>query len=502
LRSWYLPIKQHHTNGDVIHIPKLKTQGIYAKADKLANTHGVSKETIRKKLVKLEKLGLIQRSFHHRSFVTTDSYNQRIIYVLKTTPHFFNPYGIDKEEIKDITPQTNAKYIEEKYGIVFTPKSELNKGIKKRIGINKMEDTKELIEPFSKEKDRSISKFENKDDLGILETTQKPGKVEIVETVKTKVKTKKTATKKKKKQKSRSKKPINREVKLNKAKTLEESIDSLTEQKATEIRKESGRDFSLNGIKKLLLSFLNKGFKPLFHSNKGEISWIAKMLRQEMRQTTEVNKTTFIPKINLTPEEIKEQEQEKYLSKIEYSLEVGQEWHLKKKLAAVLERNKAYEILKSYRSLKIEPDGRCKLLLDKGVELTNSDKEIILNQVKATHEKYKDGNYQAIDSVEIVVLPCLPRKVNSCAIEQKVLEYKGIWGEIRKSFISLMRTDGEGIDRSWFSTLDTKIDEKNKVLTLVAKGPFFRDWIKDNYLNQLSRISAEYFGFTIDKIIC
>ena len=492
LRSWYFPLKQHHSNGDIIYIRKLKTQGIYLKAEQLAKTYGVSKETIRKKLVKLENLGLIQRSFQHTQFVATDSFNQRVIYVLKNTPHFFNPYGIDLHEIHQIIPQTNAKYIQAKHGIVFNSKNMPHKGLAVHKGIHKTVDTKELIEPFSKEKDRSISKFENKDDLDFSLTPPQANKAEIVEI-------KKTSKRKKKQQNNKRKKSTNKEIKLKKTKTLEDSIESMTEQKAIEIRKESGRDFSLNGIKKLLLSFLNKGFKPLFHSNKGEISWIAQMLRQEMRQTTEVNKTTFIPKINLTPEEIKEQEQEQYLSKIEYSLEVSPEWHLKKKLAAVLERTKAYEILKSYRSLKIEPDGRCKLLLDKGVELTNSDKEIILNQVKATHEKYKDGNYQAIDSMEIVVLA---RKVNSCGIEQKVLEYKGIWGEIRKSFISLMRTDGEGIDRSWLSMLDTKIDEKNKVLTLVAKGPFFRDWIKDNYLNQLSRISAEYFGFTIDKIIC
>ena len=119
LRSWYTPMKQYQSNGNIVQIQKLKTQGVYSQAKKLAEVHGVSKETIRKKVAKLEKLGLIQRSFKHKFYVATNTYNQRIIYVLQDTPYFFNPYGIDKEEIKEITPQTNADYIEGKHGIVF-----------------------------------------------------------------------------------------------------------------------------------------------------------------------------------------------------------------------------------------------------------------------------------------------------------------------------------------------------------------------------------------------
>ena len=56
-RSWYSPMKQHQSDGNVVQIRKLKTQGIYSQAETLAKTHGASKETIRKKIVKLERLG-------------------------------------------------------------------------------------------------------------------------------------------------------------------------------------------------------------------------------------------------------------------------------------------------------------------------------------------------------------------------------------------------------------------------------------------------------------
>lgn len=87
LRSWYTPNKLKLSNGSVVEVTKLKTKGIYFNYNKLTALYACSKETIRKKLVKLEKLGLIQRSFKHKNTVTTKSYNQMIIYVWKDTPY-------------------------------------------------------------------------------------------------------------------------------------------------------------------------------------------------------------------------------------------------------------------------------------------------------------------------------------------------------------------------------------------------------------------------------
>jgi hypothetical protein len=50
LRSWYSPKKQYQEAGNVIHIRKLKSDGIYYSAEQLSKKHGCSKETIRKKL--------------------------------------------------------------------------------------------------------------------------------------------------------------------------------------------------------------------------------------------------------------------------------------------------------------------------------------------------------------------------------------------------------------------------------------------------------------------
>jgi hypothetical protein len=88
---------------------------VYINYQKLSELHGVSKDTIRKKIIKLERLGLTNRSFQHKETSTTKSYNQLIIYVWKKTPHFFNTLGVDKEEVINLNPQTNYKYIEKKH---------------------------------------------------------------------------------------------------------------------------------------------------------------------------------------------------------------------------------------------------------------------------------------------------------------------------------------------------------------------------------------------------
>ena len=119
LRSWYNPKKQYQEDGNILHIRKLKSNGIYYSAEQLAKIHGCSKETIRKKLVKLENLGFIQRSYEHKSTPTTNSYNHRCIFVWRHTPHFFNPYGLDRKQIKTLKSQTNAHHVENKYGIRF-----------------------------------------------------------------------------------------------------------------------------------------------------------------------------------------------------------------------------------------------------------------------------------------------------------------------------------------------------------------------------------------------
>ncbi|NQV77117.1 MAG: hypothetical protein HQ490_02040, partial [Lutibacter sp.] len=153
LRSWYNPKIGYKKDGNVYYIDKLKTKGIFLNYKKLAQIHGCSKETIRAKIVKLETLGLVHRSFQHTKTETTKSCNRLIAYVWKDTPYFHNNFGVDRDQVPILKAQTNHKYIENKYGVIFASHAPQNKGLEEGGGIQTGLDTKELNN-FKKE-DRS-----------------------------------------------------------------------------------------------------------------------------------------------------------------------------------------------------------------------------------------------------------------------------------------------------------------------------------------------------------
>jgi hypothetical protein len=113
-RSWYNH-KKIHTSSKIIRIPKLYKYGVYASYKELSEKYGVTENTIRRKIVKLEKLELLTRDFYTNKESHKVLYNQLIIYIWQQTPHFFNPIGLDRMLIEELTPSTNHEYISSKY---------------------------------------------------------------------------------------------------------------------------------------------------------------------------------------------------------------------------------------------------------------------------------------------------------------------------------------------------------------------------------------------------
>jgi hypothetical protein len=74
---------------------------------------------------------------------------------------------------------------------------------------------------------------------------------------------------------------------------------------------------------------------------------MSQAFRYEKRDAVKISNTSFRIRANLDEGEQTIQKQEKYLTELEYSLQVSPEWHLKKKLASVLERSKSYKLLTS-----------------------------------------------------------------------------------------------------------------------------------------------------------
>ena len=83
----------------LLHFCKLKKYrsqcgGIVCTYEELSEIYDISKEAIRRKLVRLERLGLISRGFVNGNPDYPNLVNQLIIYVWKYTPYFINNSGI------------------------------------------------------------------------------------------------------------------------------------------------------------------------------------------------------------------------------------------------------------------------------------------------------------------------------------------------------------------------------------------------------------------------
>jgi len=275
---------------------------------------------------------------------------------------------------------------------------------------------------------------------------------------------------------------------LGSGKYLFEVLDHLTDEMCGKIRARCGKNYTDKAIREIAkaVSRSKKGAKAFFYHIKGFIAYLSKILTFEKRDPVKISSTSYYITANQTNEEQVMRKQEKYLTDIEYSLQVSPEWHLKKKLAATLERSKAYNILTSYKSLKISNEGRAVITLNNNVPLSNSDKELILSQIQATHEKMDDaGNYQPVESLEIIT-PNKPTALDASAQKDQLFpKREGVWGKIRETFASYFGSEGDAIDKSWLSNFNANIDNRKKTIELQAPSKFIKDWVESNYLSYI-----------------
>ena len=274
---------------------------------------------------------------------------------------------------------------------------------------------------------------------------------------------------------------------LNGGKSLEDMLEHLTDEMCSTLRSNCGRDFTDRAIREIAkaVSKSKKGSAAFFYHVKGFIAYLSKILSFEKRDPVKISDTNYYITANQTSEEREEREQEKYLTEVEYSLQVSPEWHLKKKLASVLERSKAYNLLTAYKSLDIK-ENRAIIHLRKHVELSNMDKEIIKQQIQETYEKIDDqGNYLLIDSLELEMPDKNTPHAASFSAGQSYPKREGAWGKIRETFASYFGSEGDAIDKSWLSRFNAKINEEKKTIELQAPTAFVRDWVESNYLSYI-----------------
>ncbi|WP_236869680.1 hypothetical protein [Candidatus Bandiella numerosa] len=105
-RSWYKP-KKTNIQGNIVYSSKLSGYGWQIGYEYLANKHKCTTELIRRKLVLLEKLGLLTRDFRTEYYHGKRFNNNMYLLVWKDTPHFYSEIGLEKKVVT--TPQNQVE---------------------------------------------------------------------------------------------------------------------------------------------------------------------------------------------------------------------------------------------------------------------------------------------------------------------------------------------------------------------------------------------------------
>ncbi len=468
---WYRPKRVKDSNtGDITHVNKFLGDTWQTSYEHFERKFGFNREKLRRIFVKLEQMGICSREFRTVK-LRGQAYNNRLFIHLSSD--FLNSCISNKIRVSDCenyTTKSNTSFSAPKKeggsphfdGDHISNKNNIKKdrstndaSIEASSGSNFLENSLVLEEKensnFLKIDSNAIDK--NNSTL-VVQTSSKP-------------------------------------------KTLADYYP-LNSTDCNELQSLSGRQFSLNATNEILRDMSKRLTDRVFYSRKGFLSYMSTALRYEMRDAVKTSNENFKIKANLSFEESRAEEIENYLTEIEYSTGVSPEWHLKKKLACVLESIKAYNFLKAYRSISIDGD-IAKIYLHKAVQLSQGELEQILSQVKATHERFENGKYTPIQKIELI-MPKITSKnhsFNKTNLETKQLP-NTLWGRVRKLLIGIY---GEAIDASWFSKLEATEDTEEKAINLKASSEFIKDWIERNYEQAIEQ-AAGAMGVKIRGFEC
>ena len=249
----------------------------------------------------------------------------------------------------------------------------------------------------------------------------------------------------------------------------------------------SKRAFSLNSMNEILLDMSKRLTNRHFNNKQVFLNYMGKVFACELRDAVKIINNNFKIRNNLTPGEISHREREKYLSKIENSFCNSTDSHLKRKLAAGLNPAKAYELLKAY-SYITRVGNAAYLYLNKPVQLSELDREIVLKQVQLLYQNIDLAN-DCFDFIEILEIMITNSDINAELTPQRSgLEPVGIWNEMRFKLIDIY---GISVDRNWFSKLEVIEDEEKNEINIKAPSAFARDWITQNYWNIIEKLAEK-----------
>lgn len=493
-RSWYNPKIGYTKNGNIYHITKLKTKGIYIDYKKLSKIHGCSREAIRQKLVKLEMLGLIHRSFQQKNTVTTKSFNKLIVYVWKETPHFYNKYGVNPEQVS-LKPQTNHEYIAKKYKIQFAENSPQEQAGLTGGGIQPQLDTKELNNHSNKLECRSNAHARGANFSNVKNSDSQNSNTEIVETTLT-VETPNT----KPREETSSPNNVVRNGFLGGGKRLSEIQSYLSDELCEKLRSSSGKLFTNKAIREITkaIAVSEKGSKAIFKHINGVVSYLTPALANEKRNPNRIGAEGYYTLAGMTAEDKLRRKQEQFLESVEQTAmrQVCPEHQFKGKLVGTLGRHTAYNLLFAMKHIKLEQNTLV-MSLNSHVELTEHQQRIILAQAQAVFNCTDlEGNSHHVEKVVFKTLATSRSTDRSDLTEREELQLpQGTWGKVAKSFIEEY---GHDLYSHWLGDkIEAKEDSEKQTICLKASSDMVKDRIEQTYLPFLSKIGM---NFGINKL--
>lgn len=232
----------------------------------------------------------------------------------------------------------------------------------------------------------------------------------------------------------------------------------------------SGRQFSERAMNEILLSLTKKLPNHTFPNKSAFLNYMGKTLAYEMRDAVKTSNKTFRIKSNASSDQ--ELAQEEYLASLEDNRNSDSETRIRKKIAAIFSKDKAYEILTSLLAIRLTGSSLV-LQMRNNVELSAYQEVLLLNEVRSVYGSEVDKFQFNIKSYEDKKI-----SIKSFVRSQESL---GIWSRIRNELVKLFGNEREVIDKNWFSKLRVEEDKQTKSLTLQAPSEFVKDWISTRY---------------------
>lgn len=298
-----------------------------------------------------------------------------------------------------------------------------------------------------------------------------------------------------------------------KPKKLADMVPLIDDAICDELRAQCGREFSNNFIRQRTMSMGNKPEldNVSFNYRAGYIGYMGKTLKHELHDAVKTQSESFVLAANLTAVDKLWQQQEKYLAEVEEVAirQVSPINQFRAKLVNTLESSVAYDLLLAMNGAE-EIGNALVMSLNKDVELSKRQKEIVLAQAKAVFNSGGfGGEGGVIESLEFVVkhteanivsdltISCEKQTVEasqstdmSHLTEWEELELpQGKWGKVCSSFVSEY---GFELYNHWLSGLEVTENSKINTIELRTSSDMVRDRIEQTYLPFLSKIAGEF----------